>query len=212
MRFLVTLLVVAGLVSGWFLLQNHRRERQERSWAVRLKERLDPLVATGGRGEAGLPDEAAFFRMIYFLRNAEAGGADRDKMISDAVDLLGLPGNAASLVRESVDAAYATSGGLQLFEDIGNDIRLEKGEPAVIRAPGWQDEMVCAGQILPPLLAPEAAGHLANLRLMPVAVRDAQGDAPTAYTLERARLMEQARIITRESLDRIQTAARAAPD
>jgi hypothetical protein len=209
MRFLVTLLLFAGIISGFYLFENWRRERTDRYWAGECRKWVEPLARRQAGSASLQPDEAAFFRMLYLLQKARAAGVDLSKMVSDACDALDLQ-DGAGLVKESIEASYEMAKRLQLFDDIGNMISLERGEPAFIRAVGWQDEKIAVAQVVPPLLAPEAARHLANLQLMPACVRDAQGETVTAFGVDRARALERAHVIGRESLERVLAAGPAA--
>ncbi len=206
MRFILTLLIIAGLIAGYFRFETWRKERTENFWASECRKWVEPLTRLQGKSTTLLPDEANFFKLIHFLQKAQAAGVDLPKMITGACVQLEFQDETGEIIRKSVEDGYNKAQKLQLLDDMVNMINLERGEAALIKCAGWVDEKVAVGQIVPTAYAPEAACHLANLQLMPVCVRDAQGNTVTESIVERAIALERMHVITRESLERVKAA------
>ncbi|MEI6537458.1 MAG: hypothetical protein WCN98_19090, partial [Verrucomicrobiaceae bacterium] len=143
MRFLIILFVIAGLIVGWFKLKENRKGREDRHWVVQLT----PLVArfTGGgqekKASGPLPDEVAFFKLLYFFHKAESAGVDMNftspppeddappgmdisaKLDAACKELNVPPLNSA--VKESLKANFAEAKKLHVFNDLENTINLE---------------------------------------------------------------------------------------
>jgi hypothetical protein len=211
MRLLGILILIVALIAGYSLLMQNRQERESRYHVSQFKPYVEKLTAGGRTGQRSLlPNEASLFELLFFLHKSESAGVNLDEMISGAFDELKLPDGFTGLAKESIRTNYDLAKKFQLFDDLENALKLERGEAATIKAQGWQDEKVVVGQIVSPLLAPEAAQSLPNLQLMPEPVRDAITEMPTAFTLERAGVFERNQIITRESLDRVKAMLPAA--
>ncbi|MCE9520350.1 MAG: hypothetical protein K8R87_12460 [Verrucomicrobia bacterium] len=206
MRIILTLLIIAGLIAGYFKFETWRQERTEKYWAGECRKWMEPLTREREKPVPLVPDEAAFFKLIYFLQKAKIAGVDLPKMIAAACVQLELPEEAGQVISKNVEESYEKAQKLQLLDDMVNMINLERGEAALIKSPGWLDEKVAVGQVVPVALAPEAACHLANLQLMPAVVRDAQGNTVTESIVARATALESMHVITRESLDRVKAA------
>lgn len=221
MRFFLVLLVITGLIIGWFKIKENRKGRQDRQWVSQLV----PLIGnfTGGSPDkkttGAQPDEAAFYQLLYFFYDSEQKGVDMnftssppDEASTPWVDLsakldaackeLNVP-PLNSVVKESLKANYAEAKRLHILDDLDNTLSLERGEPATVKLPGWEKDKAVLGHIISPLYAPEAAQSLANLKLMPASVRDAMDEKLTPSMLDRARRFQSTNIITRETFDKI---------
>ncbi len=221
MRFLIVLIVIAGLIIGWFKIKENRKGRQDRQWVSQLA----PLVGkfTGGSPDkkttGAQPDEAAFFQLLFFFHKAEESGVDMnftstppDEESTPWVDMsakldaackeLNVPPLNAT-VKESLKANYAEAKKLHILDDLDNLLALERGEPATVKLPGWEKDKAVVAHIISPLYAPEAAQNLGNLQIIPASVRDAMDEKLTPSIIERARRFQSANIITRETFDKI---------
>lgn len=204
MRIILTLLIIAGLITGYFKFETWRKERTEKYWAGECLKKIEPLVRP--QGKTLLPDEAAYFKLIHFVQKSKAAGLDVPKMITGACGLLGLQEEAGKAIENSIMDGHAMAQKLQLLDDVVNMINLENGESVEVKIAGWQGEKAAVGQVVPAALAPEAASHLANLQLMPATVRDAQGNTVTASVVNHATTLQSMGVITRESFERVKAA------
>lgn len=221
MRFLLVLFVIAGLIYGWFKIKENRKGRQDHQWVSELV----PLI---GKFTSGSPDkksavtqtdEAAFYQLLYFFHNAEEHGVDMnftstapDEEATPWVDMsakldaackdLNVP-TLSSVVKESLKANYAEAKRLHLLDDLDNALSLEHGEPAFIKLPGWEKEKAVMAHVISPLYGPEAAHNLANMQILPASVRDVMDVKPTPAMMDRARRLQSANIITRDTFEKI---------
>lgn len=221
MRFFLVLLVIAGLIIGWFKIKENRKGRQDRQWVSQLV----PLIGkfTGGGPDKKttglLPDEAAFFQLLYVFHKAQENGVDMNFTsqppdedstpwvdISSKLDAACKELNVPPLhivVKESLKASFAEAKRLHILDDLDNLLSLERGEPATVMLPGWEKDKAVVGHIISPLYAPEAAQSLANFQLLPASVRDAMDEKLNPSMLDRARRFQSANIITRDTFDKI---------
>lgn len=206
MRFILTLIIIAGLIAGYFRFETWRKERTENYWASECRKWMEPLTRKREKPVPLVPDEAAYFKLLYFLQKARVAGVDLSKMITGACVQLEFQDEAGEIIRKSVEDGFDKAQKLQLLDDMVNMINLERGEAALIKFAGWVDEKIAVGQIVPTFFAPEAACHLANLQLMPACVRDAQGTTVTESIVTRAVALERMRVMTSESLARVKAA------
>jgi hypothetical protein len=204
MRFFLTLLIIGGLVALGFLLRDKRVEMRNQAWAVRVM----PLLRAQTDGSLNpaapaLPDEAAFFKLLHMLHTLEEQQLDLRSILQETCSRLGMLGEKADLVQETLLDNYETARRFQMFDEPSNLMKLEAGEPVPIQVSGWDGELSAVGQIVPPDLAPETANCLPNLVLLPVAARDAQDGSISNQTQEFARNLARCGFLDRLTLDNI---------
>lgn len=204
MKFLSVVLLIACVIYGYFNIPPYLQKRHDHYWAAPLAAHLEKqtkgVLRTGKPNE---PDEANFFWILFYLNKAEVAGEDLSNLVGNASTEAELGDSLTSLIKDTLLANYAAAKKMRLFEDTTNVVKLEQGEPALVKLAGWEEMKVAVGQVISPSLAPEAANSLPNLLIMPTLVRDAQNDLVTAALLERANTFESAGVIKRESVERI---------
>lgn len=208
MRFFLVLLVIVGIIAGYILFQKDVKEKEGHYWMTQCKSQLSNFVGPGASRNLD-PDEASFFKLLLFLHKTQHDGIDVSQMIADACTELNLDDSAAALVKDSLLNALTAANELKVFDDPANLMNLEHGETAIIAAPSWKGEKLVLIQIVPPLLAPEAAQCLANLVIAPEVVRDARTQEITPYTVERSSVLMSKHLITRESNERVIAASKS---
>jgi len=208
MRFILVLLIIAGIIAGYILFQKDVKEKESHYWMTQCKSQLSNFVGPGASRSLD-PDEASLFKILLFLHKTQHDGMDISQMITDACSELNLDDSAASLIKDSLMNDLASANDLKVFDDPANLMNLEHGETAIIAAPSWKGEKLVVIQIVPPLLAPEAAQCLANLVIVPEVVRDAWTQEITPYTVERSSILMGKRFITRESHERVVAASKS---
>jgi hypothetical protein len=209
MRFFLVLLIIAGFIAGYFLIENNRREHEERFWMNQCKDQLVHFIGPNV-SHSLTPDEPSFFKLLLFLHTAEHQGKDITKILNDVFTDMNIDDYTSGFLRENILNDLKTANDLKIFDDPANLMNLEHGETAIVATPGWQGEKLVLLQIVPPLYAPEASQCLGNLVLAPELVRDAWPQEITPYVLERGTILQSRRCITRESFERIASAGKAA--
>jgi hypothetical protein len=213
MKFLTFVLVLACAIYGYYTIPPYLQKRHEHFWAAPLAAHIEKQ--TKGVLQAGnptQPDEANFFWILFYLNKAESAHEDLRTLVGNACMEAELGDSLASVVKDSLLVNYEAAKKLRLFEEATNVIKLEQGEPALIKFPGLEDMKVTVGYVVLPTLAPEAANSLPNLLLLPEMVRNAQSDAVTTYVIERASAFENIGVIKRDSLERIRLLKPAVPN
>ncbi|MEY4483493.1 MAG: hypothetical protein RL693_945 [Verrucomicrobiota bacterium] len=211
MRFLVILLIIGGLIYGWFALQKNRVENRAKAWAAQLVPHLSDQPISADAQETARKAGANLYWILFYFDKLVMEGMEPGTVLIDACNQLNMPDEKAAILRVNLLANYETAKKYQIFDDITNVVKLEQGTPPLMKMSGWEDEPVALGYIVPPSIAPEAAGALANLTLMPAFVNDVQNDRITTTVLEQARTMEKAKIILKSSFDEIVALAKQAP-
>jgi hypothetical protein len=138
--------------------------------------------------------------MLYTLDQQRL---DLRHILTETCSRLGLLGDKAELVQETLLENYETAKRFHMFDEPSSLVKLERGEAVPIQFSGWNDELAAVGQIVPSTLAPEVANCLPNLILLPAAARDAQDGSISAQTLEHARNLSRCGFIDRMTLDAI---------
>jgi hypothetical protein len=204
MRFFLTVVIVCGLVSLGFLLRDKRAQMQTQAWSVQLMPYVRPLTdGTQNHAAPALPDEAAFFKLLCMLYTLDQQRLDLRHILTETCSRLGLLGDKADLVQETLLENYEMAKRFHMFDEPSSLVKLERGEAVPIQFSGWNGELAAVGQIVPSSLAPELANCLPNLILLPAAARDAQDGSISAQTLDHARNLSRCGFIDRMTLDAI---------
>ncbi len=203
MRIISILLIIAGLVSGWFMLQKKVVENRAGAWAAQLAPHLKDQDTSVDKDVSSKNAATNFYWILYYFDKLVTEGLEPDTVLTDACNQIKMPVEKAALVRKNLLANYETAKKYRIYEDITNVVKMEQGDPPTMKMSGWEDELAVIGHIVPPHLSPEGEGSLANFILMPAIVRDAQTGQTPSNILEHARAMERARIITKISLEEI---------
>src|SRR4051812_39458014 len=204
MRFFLTLLIIGGLIAGAIMLRDKRVEMRTQAWAVQVMPYM--RAQTDGSLNAAapaLPDEAAFFKLLYMLYSLEEHKLELRTILQETCSRLGMLGEKADLVQETLLENYDTAKRYHMFDDPSKLMKLERGEPVPIEVSGWSGELSAVGLIVPAEYAPEAANCLPNLILLPAAARDAQDGSISALTQDHARNLSRCGFLDRMTLDAI---------
>ena len=146
MRFFLTLLIVSGVVSGAFLLRDKREAMQMQAWAVQLMPFVKPLTdGTQNAAAPALPDEASFFYLLCMLYTLEQHRLDLRHVLQETCSRLGMLGEKADLVQETLLENYETAKRFHMFDEPSNLVKLERGEPVPIQVRGWEGELSAVG-------------------------------------------------------------------
>lgn len=210
MRFIAILLIIAGLISGWFYLQKKRVESSAKAWAAQLAAHLPDQVLEADTAETKKKAETNVYWILFYFDKLAVGGMDPVTVLADACDQLKMTTEQSTVLRNNLMANYEAAKKYRIYEDVTNIVKLEQGIPPLMKMSGWEDETVALSYIIPPSMAPEAAGATANFMLMPAIVNDAQGGRVTTSMVDQAKAMERAKIITKTSLEELVATAKKA--
>ena len=204
-KLLTTLLMVAAVFAIYQLFTDYKAEKHANSntWI----ERMQPLIKSHTSKEAATGDDASvgegsFLRIIYMAMRAEQDGYILDETVKESARNAGVSATEAAFIAEAVTESISMARRMNAL-DPANVLAMERGEPPVCRASGWEDEKLVAGHVIAPTLAPEATHALPNMRLMPESVREMQGEHLIEDQVDKARAFLVQKIITPESMNAI---------
>ncbi len=204
-RFLGFLIIVGGLVGGFFVYKDYaakvREKRNSSADEIRrvIAASQDP-DELAGQEDPWFANEGAVYRILGLLHKAETSNYNIGVTLNSAVSGSGARVGEGKLIIEMLQNNYTTAKKLGVFDDLSNLLKLEQGRPPTAKAKGWEDETLVVGHVLTPVLAPEAASSLANLVLMPASARDMQNDDLGSFSFEMAKKWLTEQIITPESM------------
>jgi len=204
MRFLLTIAIIGGLIAAAIMLRDKRDEMRTQAWAVQVMPYMRSQTDGTLNMEApGLPNEKAFFKLLYMLYSLEQRRLDLRVILQETCSRLGMLGEKGDLVQETLLENYETAKRFHLFDTPSNLMKLERGEPVPIEFPGWTGELSAVGQVVPSEIAPETANCLPNLVLLPAAARDAQDGSISSLTQDHARNLSRCGFMDRLTLDAV---------
>ena len=204
MRTFLPILLICGLVAGYFSYKKWRTKQTERYWADQFRAHVEPFNGRSG-GSDLFPDEAAFFRLIYFIDHAEKQGVDVPKMMDQGCELMGFDFDGAATIKQGVQDNMNQARKFGILEGISDLLSLEKGDAPTISSGDWAGQKIVVGQKVSPVLASESALHIANLQLMPEIIRAADEPRVSPGTEGTVRALQNKNVIKSSSLDRINT-------
>lgn len=211
-KILSFIVIIGGLVGVYFIYQEQwGKVRESRNPWV---EQITPLLRLHSQKNTEPLDEsvveANFLRLLHKTWLAAEENYGAGETLRKAAVAAGLSegdsGKIAAVVQENLQIARA----FDVFTDPNNEIELARGSPPLIRSKGWEDEKLVMGRLISPLLAPEAAYKLANLRLMPESARDLQSDRITGHIVELAKKWQTDGTIQQQSYKDIMDKAKDA--
>lgn len=206
-RNLIGALLVLGAIYGGYTLYLEKANSERLAnnpWATRLAPlvRLHTARQMHEGGEAA--SHASFFTILYLAWQAQESGYNDMETLKRAAASAGAGASEAARIAAAVHDNISFAKSMDVFSDPSNPIRLERGDPPIAHSKGWEDEVLVVGHLLSPLLAPEAAFALPNLRLMPEAVRDMRTtERASKATVELARKWASDKIIFPETVETI---------
>jgi hypothetical protein len=136
---------------------------------------------------------------MAFLRHAEENGYSVSDTLRKGVEGTSARPGEGRMISDLLNENYRVLKQLDVFDELGNLLKMERGQAPVAKAAEWEDEEVVVGYVLSPLHAPEAAYSLANLLLLPESARNMQTEALVNFSPEIAKKWLVERIITPES-------------
>ena len=145
-------------------------------------------------------------KIVYWLEHAEARGLSPENTIRFAQMLNGTREPRASLVKVSLlrNLKIATELGLRTPDNLA---RLRRGNSALVTRNRYSGEPAEVDHIVPVSLAPETGNELANLEMLPMTLNRRKSDNVGQRQLALARKLFDAGLLTRESLERVQSKA-----
>ena len=191
-RIISFLIIIGGFVGGYFVYQDYAKGVKANSnhWADDLRVIIKTYVKDGKASSDDVPGNSnsmAYFRMLGLIYDSEQHHYFAGDTVRGALAGSGLPAGQAKMTIDSLLDNYHAAKQLGVFEATTNILRLERGEPPICSAKGWDGELLVPGYVISPLLAPEAAYALPNVVLMPKTVRDLQNEQPAGITPEIAK-------------------------
>jgi hypothetical protein len=201
-KYLGIIIVLLGVIATVKVVSDQLTERKAKinPWVSELR----PLLAEHETVKISSEDaspwyamEATYMQILAVLHNAKVHNYDPSATLSTA--LSGAQTGQSRMIHDSVMKSYRIADELGAFKDPANLIRMERGEQPYAKANGWEEEPLVLGHQLSPLLAPEAANHLANLVIMPKAAQDLQTHELREFTTETVKKWREEKIITPQS-------------
>lgn len=190
---LLGFLIIAGGIAGLFFVyqdyaakEKANRNTWEKTMALGL--RLHTAASVRAAGEDGtVAGEGSFLRILYQAHRAEQDGYSVLDTVKKAAVAAGATSAEAAYIANSVVENLRVAREMGALSDPSNVLNMERGEPPVAKAKGWEDEKLVMGHRISPLLVPEAAYAIPNLVLVPESVRDMQDDTVTPATVDLVR-------------------------
>ncbi len=132
-----------------------------------------------------LGNQASFLQLIYLAYEVEQDGYPVLDTLKTAANLAGADNNEGPLMATAVFDNLTRARKLGAFQDPANLPRMERGDPPLANAPGWEGESLVVGYKIPPTLGAELSAILPNMMIMPESARDMQTELlpPESTTL-----------------------------
>lgn len=204
------LLIFVGAVSCAIVLSRscgHRNatpttgheDRQTCITAIAAQSDPAKLATLGSRGA-----NPRLKRIMYYLAEARAGGANPGDVLDQAQKVNGSAGTPrAPLVKSSLLRNLKICDGLAML-DPESMARLRRGDaPTVHRGP-YSGEIAEVDHIVPLAQAPEVGNELANLELLPATLNRAKSDKVGDRQLALAKRFRSASLISDATMARVQ--------
>jgi len=203
-RFFTTVIIGLGIAGLFFVARDYFADQKVKKnpWVEEIRylvTEAQEKELEGATNDPWFTDQGRFFTLLAMMHETERTKYDLEGTLMSACS--GIPGS--KLVQESLLANYAMAKTLGVFNQPTNLLAMENGDPPVATARGWEDHKLVVGHRISPLLAPEAAKSLANMLLMPEALRDLQVVDAGGFTLETVKKWNQEKIIGPESSEAI---------
>ena len=175
-------------------------ERLEKNpWTARMTPLIRPHTSAQTASGGDTASESGFHTILYLAWQAGENGYSDLDTVKRAAAAAGAGTSEAARIAAAVHENLGFARSMKVFDDAANPIRMERGEPPLARAEGWEDEQLVAGHLISPLLVPEAAWSLPNLRLMPEVVRNMADARLTKATVETVRKWASEKVISPEA-------------
>ena len=203
-RFIGFLIIIAGFVGCYFVYQDFAEKQKDKHnrWADDIRSLIRQHASDArldGKSDGWFASEGSFFRIVGLMHEAERHHYSVADTVKAACSGSGVSPGEARMISEMLIENHRVAQQLGVYDDLSNMLRMERGEAPISRAKGWENEPLCMGYVLSPVIAPEASWSLANLVLMPKGMRDMQTDDLTGFTPELDKKWLSERIIVPES-------------
>lgn len=198
------LIIIGGLSGGYILYKDYSAKEKDRrnpsADEIRriIADTLKPQDLAS-KEDPWYASEAAVFRILAYLHTAEQEHYSVGETIKTAVSGSGARAGQGKIITDMLEENYAIAKKLGIFEELSNIMKMRDGMNPTAKSKGWEDERVVVGHLLTPIIAPEAARSLANLVIMPAAVRDMQSDELAGFSLEQSKKWLAEHIIVPDS-------------
>jgi hypothetical protein len=209
-RILTTILMIAAVFAIYKLFTDYKAglHQENNAWLAKMKPLIKEHISHGATiADSKGMGEGTFLRLIYMALSAERDGYSLEETVKEAARGAGVSTTEAAYISQAITESVAIGKRMNALNEPQNLLALERGEPPVAHAAGWEDEKLVVGNIIPPSLAPEAANALPNMQLVPESVREIQGDHITAVQVDTARQWLLQKIISPESMNAIKERA-----
>jgi hypothetical protein len=145
-------------------------------------------------------------KIVYWLGDARSRGWSPESVVGLAQMWNGTGEPRAALVKASLIRNLKIADELGLFTP-ANQNRLRQGQAAAVTIGPYSSESVEIDHIAPFSLAPEAGNELANLEMLPRTLNRQKSNKVGERQLAHAQKLHEAGLLTRESLERVRSAA-----
>ncbi|MCB1210156.1 MAG: hypothetical protein KDK97_12550 [Verrucomicrobiales bacterium] len=209
---LFVLFCAAAYFAGHYAIRQYEKEAEAKRshWPRQIAELMENHVARHAVAALSAEEgDATFYQILYQSHTAKEEVTDLGAMLREAATIAGATANEAGAIATSIEQNLAMARQLGVFEDITNLLRMERGEPPIAKAAGWEGEPLAIGHLIPPVLVPSLVRSLPNMVLEPQIVRDFQGDEITPEMLPTVRQFQGNRLIAPETAAALSAKANA---
>jgi hypothetical protein len=206
MKIFGTLLIIGALFGCYFVYQDYWKEewKARNPWVKRMAPLIGPHTHKAKSSpEGGVASEASYIMILHMAMQAGEDGYNAIEAIKTAAIEAGASPGEADQISTSIWENLQLAKKMDVFTDLKNPIAMERGEPPLAQTADWKNEPLVVGNIISPILAPELAYSLPNMRLVPKVVRDMADDRVNKSTLEYAKKWLITKLITPESFARV---------
>jgi hypothetical protein len=203
-KFIGFLIILGGLVGSYFAYQEYAEKQRDKHnhWADNIHALIrehSSSAGLDGKDDSWMSTDASFFRILGLMHEAEHHKYSVADTVKLATSGSGSGPGEARLIADMLLENHRLARQLGVYDDLSNMLRMERGEAPISQAKGWENEPLCIGYILSPVIAPEASRSFVNMVLMPKGICDMQTDDLTGITPELAKKWLTERIITPET-------------
>ncbi|MBL9113674.1 MAG: hypothetical protein JNJ83_01610 [Verrucomicrobiaceae bacterium] len=197
------LIILGGLVGAYFVITEHFADHRVKGnpWIAQINEQVSK--SKQGDLSSVSVDEAGgrLWRVLSLMHEAERGKYSLADTVNAAVG--GVKPGEAKMIVEALLENFDTAKTFGIFDEPKNLLLMDQGLAPIATSKGWEDEKMGVGHRVSPLLAPEVAGSLANLLVMPEVFRNTLSLKPVGFTIDTVRKWSNEKLIVPESAQAI---------
>jgi hypothetical protein len=204
-KFLAFLLLVGVGIGVVKIFEDYKaRQKAERNlWPERLAGPLRLHTAQSILNGESRGGQSSFLQLLYMTYQVEQDGYPLLDTLMRGASLAGAGAPEAPLIAAALLDNMQRARNLGAFQNPANLITMERGNPPLATAPGWEDERLTLGYKISPLLGAELKTSLPNMVLMPESIRNMQTDLTPPEAQALAAQWLGARIISPETANAI---------